>query len=72
MSDELDIKKLKFTSTVFPTEEDIKLWESLTPLQQHERVVYELDEARKSGIVDPEPFQARVDRVKKQRETGGS
>jgi hypothetical protein len=30
----VDISKVNFTSTVFPTDADMKLWESLTPEQR--------------------------------------
>ena len=54
---------MKFQSTVFPTAEDIKLWESLNPEQQRAIIARELDEAEKSGVaedVSMDDLMARV------------
>ncbi len=34
MSDAVDISRIKFASSVFPTPEDRALWESLTPAER--------------------------------------
>lgn len=33
-TDTMDISSIKFSSTVFPTDEDMAVWNSLTPAQQ--------------------------------------
>lgn len=52
-TDTINISQVKFTSTVVPTDEDIKLWDSLTDAQQKAVIMRELDEAESSGIADP-------------------
>lgn len=34
-TDTIDVSRIKFTSTVYPTDEDMALWESLSPAEQH-------------------------------------
>lgn len=67
MTTKIDVTQLKFTSAVFPTKADMELWNSLTPEQQHERTLFELQEAEKSGIAPAETFAERLTRIKKER-----
>ena len=45
-----DIADIKFTSPAFPTPEDVKLWNSLSPEQQRAILVRELDAAEAGGL----------------------
>lgn len=55
---------MKFQSTVFPTAEDIKLWESLSPEQQRAIITRELDEAGKSGVAEDASMDDLMARVR--------
>ena len=55
---------MKFQSTVFPTAEDIKLWESLSPEQQRAIIARELDEAEKSGVAEDVSIDDLIARVR--------
>ncbi len=49
----VDISHVKFSSTVFPTDEDMKLWDSLT-LEQKKAVEKRDEEAGfQSGLAEP-------------------
>lgn len=50
MSDKADISGIKFESRVFPTDADVRLWNSLTAEQQRAVIAAEVVEARESGI----------------------
>lgn len=67
MTTKIDITKLEFSSSAFPSEADLKLWNSLTPQQQHERQLFELQKAKDSGVAPAETFAERLVRLKKQR-----
>ena len=49
----VDISHVKFTSTVFPTEEDMKLWNSLTLEQKKAVEIRDEEEGYQSGVADP-------------------
>ena len=49
----VDISKIQFTSTVFPTPEDMKLWESLTPEQRKTVELRDVKEGYASGLAKP-------------------
>jgi hypothetical protein len=59
----VDISGIKFTSTVFPTDEDMKLWNSLTREEQIAVVNRELEEGIQSGIAEPTTPQEILARV---------
>lgn len=40
--DTIDVSHVKFTSTVFPTDEDMKLWHNLSPEQQREVIMNDI------------------------------
>lgn len=67
-----DPASIAFESTVYPTEADMKLWNSLTPEQQRAVVDHNLDKAQKSGIADPESFDARFARALERAGHGNS
>ncbi len=48
----VDISGIKFTSTVFPTPEDMALWESLTDEQRKAVEVRDEEEGFNSGIAE--------------------
>lgn len=60
----IDVSHVRFNSTVFPTDEDMKLWNSLSPEEQ--RAVIERDEeaAFQSGIAKKETLEERLARVR--------
>lgn len=49
----VDISKIKFSSTVFPTPEDMAVWESLTPEQRKAVEMREIQEGKASGLAEP-------------------
>ena len=53
MSDtKVDISHIHFTSSAAPTEEDMKLWHSLTPEEQEAVVIRDIEEGLASGVID--------------------
>lgn len=58
-TDTIDISQVKFTSTVFPTEEDMKLWHSLTPQEQRAVVMGDI----KQGLDGPPALDASKDEI---------
>lgn len=60
----VDVSDIKFASTAFPTDEDMKLWDSLTP-EQREAVIIEAEEKGfRSGIAPDESVEERLARVR--------
>ena len=49
----VDISHVKFSSTVFPTEEDMKLWNRLTLEQKKAVEIRDEEEGYQSGVADP-------------------
>lgn len=60
----IDISHVKFTSTVFPTEEDMRLWDSLSAAEQRAVVRRDLDEGEASGVAEPETVDQVLERVR--------
>lgn len=58
----IDVSHIKFSSTVNPTEEDMKLWESLSPEEQRAVARRDLDEAEASGIVEHQSIDQTISR----------
>jgi len=52
-SNTVDISGIKFSSTVFPTSEDMKLWESLTHEQRKAVEMRDVEEGYSSGLAEP-------------------
>ncbi|MEO1322834.1 MAG: hypothetical protein AAFV59_07495 [Pseudomonadota bacterium] len=50
MSELADISNIEFSSHTFPTEEDMKLWHSLSPEQQKAILLRDIDRGLASGI----------------------
>ncbi len=46
----IDISHIRFTSTAQPTEEDVKLWDSLSSDEQRAVLYRELEKSRASGL----------------------
>ena len=59
-----DLSHVRFSSTVFPSNADMELWNSLTPEEQRAVVARDLDDAEKSGSVAPESAAAIIERVR--------
>jgi predicted Fe-S protein YdhL (DUF1289 family) len=59
-----DVSKVHFTSTVFPTEEDMKLWNSMSPEEQRAVIERDLDAAEASGTAAPESMEQMMQRVR--------
>ena len=49
----VDISDIKFTSTVFPTLDDMALWEGLSPEQKKAVKLREVKEGQASGLAAP-------------------
>ncbi len=49
----VDISGIKFSSTVFPTPEDMELWESLTYEQRKAVEIRDEEEGFRSGVAEP-------------------
>lgn len=60
----IDVSHIKFVSMACPTDEDVKLWKSLSDEQQHAVLERELDAAEKSGIA---PERSMADLVAEAR-----
>ena len=60
----VDVSHIQFSSTVFPTDEDMKLWHSLSPDEQRAVIQRELDEGEASGIAEPESMERLMQRVR--------
>ena len=63
----IDVSKVHFSSTVFPTDEDMKLWDSLSPEEQRAVIERDLDEAEASGVSAPESMEQMIQRVRANR-----
>ena len=58
-TDTIDVSHVKFTSTVFPTDEDMKLWHSLNEAEQHAVVMRDV----KKGLQGPPASKASKDEI---------
>ena len=67
----IDVSHIRFTSTVFPTEEDMRLWDSLSAEERRAVVRRDLDEAEASGIAEPETIGQVIERVRRATKTSG-
>ena len=67
----IDISNVKFASTVFPTEEDMRLWDSLSAEQQRAVVRRDLDEAEASGTAEAETMEQIIERVRGETKNSG-
>ena len=66
---DIDISEIKFSSTVFPSEEDMKLWSELSAEEQRAVIACDLDAAEASGIAPAETAQQIIERVRAQSKT---
>ena len=66
---DIDISEIKFSSTVFPSEEDMKLWSELSAEEQRAVIVRDLDAAEAGGIAPVETAQQIIERVRAQSKT---
>ena len=66
---DIDISEIKFSSTVFPSEEDMKLWSELSAEEQRAVIARDLDAAEASGIAPVETPQQIIERVRAQSKT---
>jgi len=55
----IDISHIKFTSTVFPTDEDMKLWHSLSAHEQRAVIMRDV----KQGLGGPPALNAGKDKI---------
>lgn len=60
----IEISHIRFSSTVFPTAEDMKLWDSLSAEEQRAVVQRDLDEGEASGIAETESVEEIMLRVR--------
>lgn len=60
----VDISKVKFNSAVFPTLEDMKLWESLTYEQRKAVEIRDEEEGFGSGAAEPRSMNQLIDEAK--------
>ncbi len=63
-----DVAKIKFSSTVFPTAEDIKLWDALSPEDRQAVIIAAEESGFQSGVAPAESVAERLARVR--AETG--
>lgn len=59
-----DVSKIAFTSDVFPSGEDMKLWHSLSPEEQEAYIVHAEEEGFQSGPAPDESLSQRLARVR--------
>ena len=69
-SKSIDIFHIRFTSTVFPTDEDMKLWNSLSADERRAVVRRDLDEAEASGVAEQESAEEIIRRVRAESRRG--
>ena len=62
-----DSPKVAFSSTVFPTDEDMKLWDSLTPEEQLAVIAHDEEQGSRSGVAPAETLEDRLKRVRAQK-----
>ena len=63
MSDtQIDVAKIKVSSTVFPTAADIKLWDALSPEEQQAVIVAAEETGFQSGLAPAESIAQRLAR----------
>ncbi|MGJ8534880.1 MAG: hypothetical protein ACSHYC_22025 [Alphaproteobacteria bacterium] len=55
----IDVSHIKFTSSACPSDEDLRLWDSLSDEQQHAIIERDLDAAQESGIA-PQRSMAEI------------
>ena len=60
----LNASDTRFTSTVFPTAEDMALWESLSPDERRALIAREEEAGANSGIAQNESLADRLKRVR--------
>ncbi len=65
---QIDVAKIKFSSTVFPTAEDRKLWDALSPEEQQAVIIAAEEKGFQSGVAPAESVAERLARVR--AETG--
>ena len=59
-----DITRIKFSSTVFPTDEDMELWQSLSAEEQRAVIERDLDEGEASGVAASETPEKIIQRTR--------
>ena len=67
----IDTSRIRFTSTAFPTDEDMRLWDSLSAEEHRAAVSRDLDEAEASGIAVSETVEQIIKRVRGEAKSGG-
>jgi len=60
----IDISQIKFSSTVFPTPEDMKLWECLTDEQRKAIEIRDEEEGFKSGVAEHKSMSQLISEAK--------
>ena len=63
-TDTVDISHVKFTSTVFPTKEDMDLWNSLTREEKQAVELRDEEEGYNSGIAEPRTVEELIAEAK--------
>jgi len=60
----VDISGIRFSSTVFPTPEDMELWESLSYEQRKAIEVRDEEEGYRSGVAEPRSMSELIAEAK--------
>lgn len=60
----IDVSHIKFSSSVFPTDQDMRLWHSLSPEEQLAVIVRDEEAGFVSGIARDETLEERLVRVR--------
>ncbi|WP_028792846.1 hypothetical protein [Thalassobaculum salexigens] len=60
----IDVSSVSFSSTVFPSDADMELWNSLSEKEQRAVVRRDLDAAEASGVAEPETAAEILERVR--------
>ena len=60
----LNISRLTFTSAVFPTADDIALWDSLSDSEKYALIMADEAQGFESGYAEDESLEARLNRVR--------
>ena len=66
-----DLSHIRFESTAFPTDDDMRLWYSLSGDEQVAVIKRDLDEAEAGGAAESEPMEQILERVRKETRRKG-
>ena len=67
---DIDVSEVTLSSTVFPTKEDVAVWDSLSPAQREAYIIEAESRGAQSGVAPDETLDARLARVRAEKDAG--